>query len=354
MDFVQRVSELSLRSIHASQHALTEEATKTAVVMPFIQALGFDVFNLEEVVPEFVADVGIKKGEKIDFALKIGGKTSVLIEVKPISTPLGSAQFSQLYRYFAVEHARLAILVNGREIWFFSDIDERNKMDKKPFFIFDLQNYDEHQVAELARFQKHNFNIDAILEAASNLKYIRATAQFLARQLSLPDDDFIRFVGREIYEGTLTKAAVEQLKPAVRAGLDEVVRKRIQERLNVTFGQESAAGRDDSSDPDSTGQASEVATTQDELDAFYIVRAICSKIVQPKRVTIRDAKSYCSVFLDDNNRKPICRFHFNGKNTRYLGVFDDEKNETKYAIAELPDIYEHSEAILKAAKLHSA
>lgn len=129
MDFAQRVSELSLRSKHASQHALTEEATKTAVVMPFIQALGFDVFNLEEVVPEFVADVGIKKGEKIDFAIKIAGKTAVLIEVKPISMPLGSAQYSQLYRYFATEHARLAILINGREIWFFSDIDEKNKMD---------------------------------------------------------------------------------------------------------------------------------------------------------------------------------------------------------------------------------
>lgn len=353
MDFVQRVSELSLRSKHASQYALTEEATKTAVVMPFIQALGFDVFNLEEVVPEFVADVGIKKGEKIDFAIKIGGKTSVLIEVKPISMPLGSAQFSQLYRYFATEQARLAILINGREIWFFSDIDERNKMDKKPFFIFDLQNYDEHQIAELSRFQKNNFNIDTILEAASNLKYIRAAAQFLARQLSSPDDDFIRFVGREIYDGTLTKTAVEQLKPSVRAGLDEVVRKRIQERLNVTFGQDPSAKLEDPSSGSVAEQGSEIATTQDELDAFYIVRAICARLVPAKRVTMRDAKSYCSVFLDDNNRKPICRFHFNGKNTQYLGVFGDDKNEVKHAIGELADIYEHSDAILKAVRAYN-
>lgn len=153
MDFNQRVKDLAARSRHASLHAMTEEATKTAVVMPFIQALGFDAFNLEEVVPEFIADVGIKKGEKIDFAVKIGGKTAILIEVKPISMSLGSAQYSQLFRYLR-SSARLAILINGREIWFFSDIDEKNKMDKKPFFVFDLQNYDDRQVAELARFQK--------------------------------------------------------------------------------------------------------------------------------------------------------------------------------------------------------
>lgn len=109
MDFGQKVRELGTRSRHASQHALTEEATKTSVVLPFIQALGFDVFNLEEVTPEFVADVGIKKGEKIDFAIRIGGKPAILIEVKPISTPLGSAQYSQLFRYFSVVEARLAM-----------------------------------------------------------------------------------------------------------------------------------------------------------------------------------------------------------------------------------------------------
>jgi hypothetical protein len=180
MDFSQKVKDLSARSRHATAHALTEEATKTSVVLPLIQAFGFDVFNLEEVVPEFIADVGIKKGEKIDFALKIDKKIAVLIEVKPISTNLGNTQYSQLFRYFSVAEARLAVLTNGREIWFFSDIDEKNRMDKRPFFVFDLQNYDEKQVAELARFQKSQFQIEAILEAASNLKEPLKNLPFLA------------------------------------------------------------------------------------------------------------------------------------------------------------------------------
>jgi predicted type IV restriction endonuclease len=202
MDFSQRVKDLAARSRHASQHALTEEATKTAVVLPFVQALGFDVFNLEEVTPELVADVGTKKGEKIDFAIKIDGKTIALIEVKPISMSLGAAQYSQLFRYFSTVDARLGILINGKEIWFFSDIDEKNRMDKKPFFVFDLQNYDERQVADLARFQKSIFNIEDILEAASKLKYVKAASATISRQLSEPDDDFVRFFGKQIYDSS--------------------------------------------------------------------------------------------------------------------------------------------------------
>ena len=211
MDFDKKVKDLAIRSRHASQHAISEEATKTAVVLPFIRALGYDAFNLEEAVPEFVTDVGIKRGEKTDFAIMISGKPAILIEVKPISMSLGTAQYSQLFGYFSTVEARLAILINGKEIWFFSDIDERNRMDKKPFFVFDLQNYDDRQVAELARFQKASFGIESILEAASNLKYVKAAASELSKQPGNPDDEFVRFIGRQIYDGSMTKAAVEML-----------------------------------------------------------------------------------------------------------------------------------------------
>ena len=299
---------------------------------------------------EHVADVGIKKGEKIDFAVRIGGQVSILIEVKPISMPLGSAQYSQLYRYFATTNARLAILINGREIWFFSDIDEKNKMDKKPFFVFDLQNHDERQIEELARFQKSVFNIDAILDAASNLKYVKAAATFLSTQLADPDDDFVKFIGRQIYDGLLTKAAVELLRPAIQAALDEVVRNRIQDRLNVTFGKEPPSQNVDrrASDGDAS-PSSDIVTTDDEMMAFLIVRAIGARKIDPSRITIRDAKSYCSVFIDDNNRKPLCRFYFNAKNSRSIGLFDASKVETRLQLGDLVEIYHHSAMIEETA-----
>ncbi len=352
MEFSQRVSDLGDRSRRAASHAQTEEATKMAVVLPFIQMLGFDPYNLEEVIPEFIADVGIKKGEKIDFALKLDNKIAVLVEVKPITMSLGTAQYSQLYRYFAVAEAKLAILTNGREFWFFSDIEEPNKLDKKPFFVFDVQSYDESQVNELARFQKGIFAIEAILEAASNLSKVKSAAAYIKKQLASPDDDFIRLIGRQIESRNLTKAVIEELRLTIQSALDVVIRDRIQDKLGVTFAQEAPAKAaplpelavEVPEEPEGSGP-DEVTTTPEEQMAFMIVRAIGSKSVPIERITIRDAKSYCAVFMDDNNRKPICRFYFNAKSVKAIGLFDATKAETRHQVSGPTDLYKHAAEI---------
>lgn len=350
MDFASRIQDLAERSRRATKQALTEEATKTAVIMPLLQALGFDVFNLDEVIPEYVADVGIKKGEKIDFALKLSGQIAILVEVKPISMSLGDAQYSQLFRYFSVSRVKLAILTNGREVWFFSDLDEQNRMDKRPFFTFDLQSYDERQVEELARFQKQQFNIEAIVEAASTLRYVKAGAAFIKQQLSKPSDEFVKMAFRDSYEGSFTKAALEQLRPAVQSAIDEVIRERIQDRLNVAFHPKASAtdGTAEAGAPTESG----IETTDDERMGFFIVQAIAARVIDVSRVAIRDAKSYCSIFVDDNNRKPICRLYFNGKTNKAIGIFDASRVETRVQIQNLRDIYKFSEAIETAAKVY--
>lgn len=346
MDFKEQIADLEKRSLHASEKALTEEATKTSVILPFIRTLGFDPFDLDEVVPEFIADVGTKKGEKVDFALRIKGETTILIEVKPTTTALGSTQHSQLYRYFGVTDAKLAILTNGREAWFFSDIDATNKMDKKPFFKFDFQRHDENQIEELSRFQKDIFSIEAILEAASTLKYSHAASQYLKQQLSNPSDSFIKLIGRQIHDGMLTKSVVEQLRPAIQSALDNIIRDRIQDRLGIAFRAEPETPTVD--EIEETGNP-DVVTTEEELQAFMMVQAIAAKSVQVGRVSIRDAKSYCSVFIDDNNRKPLCRFYFNAKSKNVLGVFDKDKLEEKFEIGSLEEIYNYSEQIASTA-----
>lgn len=348
MDFKSKIGELSKRSTQASKKALTEEATKTSVILPFIQALGFDPFNLDEVVPEFVADVGLKRGEKVDFALKIDGKTTILIEVKPISSSLGNAQFNQLYRYFAVTEAKLGILTNGKEAWFFSDIDEPNKMDKKPFFTFDFQAFDDDEVAELGRFQKDIFSIDEILEAASALKYTSKAANFLKSQFDDPDDEFVKVIGRRIHDGMLTKGVIEQLRPAIQSALEFLIRDRIQDRLNIAFRSEPNNEPSPKKEEDQVEQ-SDVVTTEEELQAFMIVKAIAARAIQIDRITIRDAKSYCSVFIDDNNRKPLVRFYFNSKSKNVLGVFDPNKSEQRFEIESLDKIYDYAEQIAATA-----
>jgi len=324
-----------------------QEATKISVILPLISALGFDYTRLDEVVPEFIADVGIKKGEKIDFALKIQGQVAILVEVKPISTKLGVDQLSQLFRYFSTTDARLAILTNGRDIWFFSDTDVQNKMDSRPFFTFDLQSFDDSQVAELARFQKSVFDIDAILEAASNIKLVKAAGAYLKAQLGKPDEDFLRLIGRQLFDGSITRSRVEQLRAVVPLALDEVIRDRIQDKLNVAFRADSV---EPIKDAPTSLDVEKAETTDDEMQGFMIVRAIGARLVDVDRITIRDAKSYCAILLDDNNRKPICRLHFNSKKSRAVSFFDESKSESRVQISALKDIYGYSELIEQAIK----
>lgn len=354
MSFESTIKELSNRATQAIQKAVTEEATKTSVIMPFIQALEFDPFNLDEVIPEYVADVGTKKGEKVDFAVKVGGKTTILIEAKPITMSLGNTQFNQLYRYFTVTEAKLAILTNGQHYWFFSDIDEANKLDKKPFFKFDLSDYSEDDVIELARFKKSVFDIETILEAASALKYSTKAANYLTRQLADPDEEFIKLVGKNIHDGSLTKAVVTQIKPAIQSALDQVVKQQIQNKLGIAFSSNQSAAQEivaremDSDEPIESDDG--IITTEEEIQAFLIVRAIVAKVIELDRVTMRDARSYCSVFIDDNNRKPLCRLYFNSKSKIRVGIFSPDKNEEKHDISSLEDIYSYASELELTAK----
>lgn len=347
MNLAESLRDVAKRASAARGSAETEEATKTACVMPFLKALGYDVFDLNQVVPEFTADVGVKKGEKVDYALKINADIAVLIEAKAIGTDLSEAQFSQLYRYFNVTNARIGILTNGREYRFFTDIDEPNRMDKRPFFVFDLEAFDDADVRELQKFHRDRFDIANILSTAATLKYTHAAASYLRAQMDEPDDAFVKLVGRQIYDGNMTKQVVEQLRPTVRAAFEQIVRERIQDRINKAFSSDAdarAAEQDaqpaESGGGEDDGQEKEIVTTEAEWEGFYIVRAIGAEVVDdPERITIRDQKSYCGILFDNNNRKPICRLHFNGKTRWYVGVFDADKNETRHQVAKPSDIY---------------
>lgn len=84
MEFIEKVNQLKERAVNLRDSLETEEATKNALIMPFLNTLGYDVFNPLEVVPEFVADSRLKKDEKVDYAIMKDGKPIILIECKKI------------------------------------------------------------------------------------------------------------------------------------------------------------------------------------------------------------------------------------------------------------------------------
>jgi hypothetical protein len=169
--------------------------------------------------------------------------------------------------------------------------------------------------------------------------------------LDAPDDDFVRLIGKQIVEGSLTKAVMEPLRLAVQGALDLVIKDRIQDKLSVAFRTDAPA--DATVTKSETTNTADVVTTDDESQAFMIVRAIAAKSIEVERVTLRDAKSYCSVFIDDNNRKPVCRLYFNGKSAKFLGLFDENKIEVKEPIERLSDIYKFSSIIDRAVKAYA-
>lgn len=156
MDFIDRIQQLANRIPQQMEHCQTEEATKNALVMPFINALGYDVFNLGEVIPEFTADIGIKKGEKVDYAIMMDGKPIMLFECKWAGADLNKVHASQLFRYFnSVQSVRFGILTNGMIYRFHTDLDAPNRMDEKPFFEFNMMGFQDRDVVELKKFTKN-------------------------------------------------------------------------------------------------------------------------------------------------------------------------------------------------------
>jgi predicted type IV restriction endonuclease len=339
MDLATRLSELEKRTAQHRELLLTEEAAKTALVMPFLQALGYDVFNPAQVVPEFTADVGIKKGEKVDYALCIDGKLSILVECKPSSVELDLKHASQLFRYFATTDARVAVLTNGVVYQFYSDTEQPNKMDDKPFFVFSLDAIRKSDIPTLELFTAGNFSVEGIVAEAGRLKFQSLLRIELEKEFASPSEEFVRMMASRVQSGRISASVKEQVQASLLTAIAGIIRDRVNERLNSALNVSNPSPEPletGGSDDPSRGDA--VMTSEDEISGFRIVQAIAARHVDPGRVVIRDSKSYCAVLLDDNNRKSLARLHFNSPTTRYVGMFKG-KEEERHAISALTDIY---------------
>lgn len=361
MDFAELLAALALKVRNQRGAIQTEEATKNAFIMPFISTiLGYDVFNPLEVVPEFTADVGVKRGEKVDYAIMRDGEVQILIECKKSSEPLKIEHASQLFRYFAVTNARIAVLTNGELYQFYTDLDAPNRMDEKPFLVLDLLDIDETLIPELRKLTKDVFDLDSIISSAEELKYIGQIKRTIAAQFTEPQDEWIRFFTTRVYEGAFTQKVREQFTSLVTKATKQYLNDQVNARLKTALGgsnfsSSDAAAETMSSIPvaqDDLDRDTEIMTTLDELEGYQIVKAIACSEVKPQRVMHRDAKSYFAILLDDNNRKPIARLHFNSKKQKYIGIFDGDKVETRHPIDSLDEIYLHASAIRDTVRIH--
>lgn len=362
MDLIDSIRDLASRIDKQLGYIQTEEATKTAFVMPFISALGYNVFDPREVSPELIADIGTKKGEKVDYAILMNEKPIILFECKWCGSDLNKEHASQLYRYFSATEARFGVLTNGIVYRFYSDLEKSNVMDEKPFLEFNMLDIKEPLVEELKKFTKSSFDLNNILATASELKYTTEIRKIIEEQSIEPSEDFVRFFASKVYSGKLTQQVRDQFAEITAKAFKQFINDKINERLKTALSAEvshTVENQQNSTIPSESIEVLEepkekrIQTTQEELESYYIIKTMLRKAIDPSRITLRDALSYCSVILDDNNRKPLCRLYFNN-NKKYIGIFDADKKEEKIPIETVDDIYKHYDKLKTIAQVYDA
>jgi hypothetical protein len=346
MEFQNKVKGLAERVSDLKANIQTEEATKNAFIMPFIQILGYDVFNPMEVIPEFTADIGIKKGEKVDYAILQEGNPIILIECKHWKENL-DVHSSQLHRYFHATKARFGLLTNGITYRFFTDLEQKNVMDNEPFLEFDIDTIKENEIVELKKFQKASFDIDKIIDSASGLKYSTAIREILVKELTEPSEEFVRFFTKQIYTGkVITKKVLDQFSIIVKKATNQAFKDIVSDRLKSALNKEEEPVVEEI-----VQEESKIVTTEEEIEAYHIIRSVVRTKVDASRIIARDTQSYFGILLDDNNRKPICRLHLNGTK-QYIGLFDNNKKEEKILLNSLDEIYLLTDRLLETVSMY--
>lgn len=350
MDFKDVIKQLGERIAKVKDSIQTEEATKNAAIMPFISALGYDVFNPLEVVPEFTCDIGTKKGEKIDYAIMKDGNPIILMECKHWGQEL-SLHDNQLLRYFHVSTAKFGVLTNGIEYKFYTDLETPNKMDEKPFLEINIQDLKDTHVEELKKFHKSYFDVSDILSSASELKYTNELKRVINEEFLNPSADLVRLFAKQVYEGIVTAKVLEQFTDLMKKSFNSYINEKITDRLNAALKKEKITEEKETEQPatEPEDDSKKIITTEEELESLYLIKAILRPYVNVERVVYRDTVSYFNIILDDNIRKTICRMYLNGTK-KYIGLFDEARKETKYPIENLNDIYNYSDAIINTLK----
>lgn len=356
LEFFEKIKKISERVATNLENVRgKEEATKNALVLPMLQALGYDVFDPMEVRPEFLADVPEVKGEKVDYAIMKDNQPILLIECKSAGENLDKPHYkAQLHRYFTETHARFGCLTDGVIYRFFTDIEKENIMDSKPFFEFNILELQELAIAELRKFSKSIFHPNELRDNASDLKYTSEIKKIIAEQFAEPSTEFVKFFleyGKpdSLYTGVKTQAIINKFAPIVQRSLNQFLNEWVKDKLQSVIEDRSPDGLVNSSDSISIEtnpvetKNDGINTTQEEIEGFYIVKSVLSEITDPSRISYKDNLNYFSIVLDSSQMKNICRLWLNGSN-KFIS-FKENGKDTKYSIATINDIFQYSSKI---------
>lgn len=355
MDFKDSIKQLSQRANQFKDNLLTEEATKTALILPFISALEYDVFNPLEVVPEMDCALINKKSDKIDYAIMNNNQPIMLIECKQANANL-ELHTTQLQKYYAASNAKFGLLTNGIEYRFYADLDKVNIMDDKPFLVVNILDISESDIEQLKKFNKSYYNEDTILSSAQDLKYSTELRNILNKEISAPSAEFVKFFMKHVYNGKATEKTIEFFTPIVKNCINDIINDIIQDRLSLASTQlnaqtiEQVPAETEPENIEETEPSDGIVTTQEEIDAYNIVRSILRKNIDATKIEYKDCKSYFSIYIQ-NRKHWICRFYFGSYRKSIYLPQDDYSNQVKLEIKSIDEIFNYTEHLEKALEM---
>ncbi|MGL5903133.1 MAG: type I restriction endonuclease [Cetobacterium sp.] len=358
MELKNKIEDLGKKIEMYRERISNEEMTKTAFILPFFESLGYDTRNPFEFYPEFTADLLDSKGEKVDYAILKEDKPQILIEAKCCNDSLDKHD-KQLMRYFHTTEAKIGILTNGIVYKFFTDLDEPNKMDMKPFLEINLLNIRENEIHELKKFSKNNFDISSILTSAEELKYSGAIKKLLKNEFETPSEIFSNYILSEIYEGIKTQKIKDKFAIIIKKSLNEFLNDIVRNKLEGVLENNTTVLNTIPIVEEELEKKDEPETTQEELEGLGIVKSILIDNLgnEISRIGYKDTISYFGILLDGNIRKWICRLRFNTEN-KYISFPEIDENgnktnkENKFLLNGLNDIYNYKSQLIESLKIH--
>ena len=310
-----------------------EEITKHVLILPMLEAWGYDYRDPSEVWAEYPVRLPGGGTGRADYVIMRDGKPSIVIECKGAAVVVDESVSEQMREYATAIGAEIGVATNGFAYACYADIDTAGELDADPFCFAVIQTLTPSDVSALELLSKANFKSE----------YVRKSARSHKRELEnrWRAEGFLRGSAAQQEMLRISELRVESEREAELAQLLE----RIGERMRIEV--EAIARHGSNSDADDG-----IETTGDEMDAYCIVKGMLHGVIDPNRVEFRDLRTYASVLIDNNNRKPICRLHFNGRQ-KYLGTFDAEKNETRHRIDTVNDIVAFAAALRRTARQYA-
>ena len=297
MAFKEELQKLCVQISERKAHVTNEESTKQVLIIPFLQVLGYDIFNPLEIHPEYYAEFG-KKGEKVDYAVFKDGLPVMFIEAKPVNGNL--TNFSvQLSRYFnGVPEVELGVITNGVEYRFFTDLKDTNVMDALPFYTLDLSNLNDQDIEMLSHVRKEAYSRDDITKIAQELAYTNALNHMIMNQFKAPTEDFIRFMIREIGVNTrITIKEVDAFRPLLKRAIANAVIDIVNQGL---ISQDISTPKKSSEEQNPSAVVDQVIvpmeTTPEEIQAFNTIKDTLQAAGRDvTELVYKDTSSYFSI-----------------------------------------------------------